>query len=149
MGTTTAVAMATPRLPHRFHGRGKDTQRRPSGPLSRSQPTHWPSMTTRLCWLQSVQKKRDLVREPATPIGGMVIPLPVERQLRCAAWIPEPAALSAAAHTHEEWCAFPGDIALALVTEWSVSNCCWHGALARFSLQGSQLNIRYYNQDLH
>lgn len=28
-------------------------------------------------------------------------------------------------------------------------NCCSHGNLLRFGLQGSRLNICYYNQDLH
>ncbi|KAL1228242.1 Leukocyte elastase inhibitor [Trichinella spiralis] len=30
-----------------------------------------------------------------------------------------------------------------------MSNCCSHGTLLHFSLQGSHLNICYYHQDLH
>ena len=30
-----------------------------------------------------------------------------------------------------------------------MSNCCYHGTLPHFSLQGSHLNICYFHQDLH
>ena len=42
-----------------------------------------------------------------------------------------------------------GGIAPSLRIDSPVSNCCSHGTLPHFSLQGPPLNICYYHQDLH